>query len=189
MPNASGSVSQLISSLRCGDSTAQQQIWDRYYARLTAVARSRLRNSPMAVADDDDVVAQAIWNVLRRIESGQYDSLRNSDELWRVLATTTIHEAVSQIRYLLRRRRFSKALPVNLSCVASTDDANTLEASDFLAFILGALPDDDARRVFVLRLEDYSVGEIAREMERSVPTIERRLRRIRDVVTGIISDA
>ena len=46
--------------------------------------------------------------------------------------------------------------------------------------LLDTLPDDELRRIALLKLEGHSNAEIAANIDRSVPTVERRLRLIRD---------
>ena len=57
-----GSVTFLIGRLRAGDSHATQQLWERYFGRLVALARSHLQGVPRAAADEEDVVLSAFSN-------------------------------------------------------------------------------------------------------------------------------
>lgn len=49
---------------------------------------------------------------------------------------------------------------------------------------LAAPADPVLRQVAVWKLEGYANGEIAAKMDRSVPTVERKLRRIRQILTA-----
>ena len=51
-----GSVSRLIGDLRSGDPAAAQPLWERYFAQMVELARSRLRATARkdAVSDEED---------------------------------------------------------------------------------------------------------------------------------------
>ena len=48
------------------DSAAQQQLWNRYFARLAALARTRLTGAPQRDADEEDVVLSAFNSFFAR---------------------------------------------------------------------------------------------------------------------------
>lgn len=181
-----GSVSLLIQSLRSGDSAAQQEIWMRYLPRLRVLARRRLKDSPQTVADEDDVVIQAYWTILRRLQNGEYGDLQNRQQLWRLLSSATCHKAVSQIRFMTRKKRCSVQELYPDSVSADGNVAEEFELAELICGLLDALPDDEARRICVLRLDGNSVSEIAENIQRSVPTVERRLRLIRQIFASEI---
>jgi hypothetical protein len=51
-----------IHKLRAGNPLAAQYLWERYNQRLVALARSKLRNRPWGVADEEDVALSALEN-------------------------------------------------------------------------------------------------------------------------------
>jgi DNA-binding NarL/FixJ family response regulator len=59
--SSAGSVTHWLNHLKNGDErAAQQALWDRYFERLAALARVRLRHHPCRVADEEDVVLSAL---------------------------------------------------------------------------------------------------------------------------------
>ena len=47
-----GSVTCWLQQLQAGDQTAAQELWNRYFARLVGLARSKLRGAPRRAADE-----------------------------------------------------------------------------------------------------------------------------------------
>ena len=54
-----------------------------------------------------------------------------------------------------------------------------------VAKIMDRLPDQTLRTIFVLRAEGYKNEEIAQELNVSVATVERKRRRIRDLLSEL----
>src|SRR5262245_62417052 len=47
-----GSVSHWLGQLKAGDRAAAQPLWERYFRRLVALARTRLQGTPRRAADE-----------------------------------------------------------------------------------------------------------------------------------------
>ena len=59
MPDADdGSITRWIAGVKGGDLAAAQPLWERYFARMVELARSRLRDPDGP--GDDDLLAQAV---------------------------------------------------------------------------------------------------------------------------------
>lgn len=191
MTIANGSVTCLIAAVRQGDLQAEERIWERFRLPLSAVAHRRLHRNSRALVEDEDVVTDAVCSVLRRLRDGQYTELADRSDLWRLLRTVTIHKAVSCNRYSARQKRHGgDVAPVSdeffRSQAASHDDLLAADAEDFLDHLLSLLPDQELREICVLRLDGDSIERIAQQVGRSVPTIERRLRLIREVWSEVV---
>lgn len=179
-----GSVSQLISALKNGESNACDQLWERYCRQLMGYTRNRMSHNIHVISDEEDLVLMAFSSVFRRVESGQYPNLVDRHGLWRLLAhiaTRKLHDAA---RYAGRQCR--SATTVSLSTlpnggVASSDSAADAipEFADLLTHLLGLLPNEGLRKVCLLRLDGFTNSEIASRLDRSITTIERRLGLIR----------
>ena len=53
------SATVLISQLRNGDEEAARLLWDRFFAQLITLTRSRLQTSSRAMSDEEDIVLSA----------------------------------------------------------------------------------------------------------------------------------
>ena len=75
-----GSVTIGLEHLKAGDVDAASPLWHAYFARLVSVARGRLRSSPKAIADEEDVAVQygdKAWVSL----GGKFDVPQTGDAL------------------------------------------------------------------------------------------------------------
>jgi RNA polymerase sigma factor (sigma-70 family) len=187
----SGSVSEWIEELRAGESGAATCLWNRFYAHLLRIARRRLNGSSRRVADEEDLVAAAFESFFQRLQTGQFPDLHGRSELWALLVTITERKAVNSVRRHMSAKRGGGRV-----CHESTFSAPQGPDRDaLLARVEGEVPspdriaamcemmerlDDDLRHIVVLKLDGFTNEEIAQRVNRSVATIERRLRLLRD---------
>lgn len=100
-----GSVSHWISALKDGDSAAAQQLWERYYRRLVALARKKLQFRHCPAADEEDVVQNAFHSFFHAVAQGRFPQLDDRDSLWRLLVVITANKALQQLRHEHRQKR------------------------------------------------------------------------------------
>ena len=184
------SVTHWLPGVRVGDGWALSQLWSRYYQRLVALARRRLGPAHGGICDEEDIAAEAMQSFFRRARAGSYPEIGNRDELWRLLAAITKRKAISQLRHDHCRKRFAGESNESLDSSRWADDLVRGAASDWspeeqvifretLTHLLAGL-NEELREIAVSRLQGYTLVEIAGQIGRSVPTVERRLRLIRE---------
>jgi DNA-directed RNA polymerase specialized sigma24 family protein len=195
-----GSVTGWIGDLKDGDRAAMEPLWDRYFRRLAALARKRLRDSPRAGAvDEEDVALSALNSLWDRISTGQLPDVRGRDELWRLLVVIAARKVIGHIRHEGRQKRGGGRV-VNEAVLAAADgsDADALArfvaaepTPEFVAMVaeetarrLDSLPDPMLRQVAVLRMEGHSNAEVAERLGCVVRTVERKL----DVIRSLWGD-
>src|SRR5262249_50229784 len=88
-----GSISRWLDQLAQGDRLAAEQLWRRYFHRLVGLARSKLRDTPRRVADEEDVALSTFDSFCRRAEQGQFPDLADREGLWALLMTMTSRKA------------------------------------------------------------------------------------------------
>jgi DNA-directed RNA polymerase specialized sigma24 family protein len=103
--NTEGSVTQWLVRLQAGDQAAAQPLWERYFHRLIARARARLREAPRRAADEEDVALSAFESFCRGVEGGRFPQLADRDDLWRLLVTLTARKSCHLIRDQGRQKR------------------------------------------------------------------------------------
>jgi DNA-directed RNA polymerase specialized sigma24 family protein len=188
--SASDSMTAWIARLRTGDDYATTRVWRGYYQRLVGFARKRLGPWRRSTCDEEDIAAQALHSFFRRAERGGFPKLQTRDDLWRVLATITKRKVMNQMRYARAQRRASSdasdSTPTEttagdlLACVGPLPPSTAeLYYGETLEQLLGLL-DEELQQIALAKLYGYTNVEIAARVRRSVPTIERRLRLIRD---------
>ena len=128
--------------------------------------------------------------------AGNYPYLRDRDGLWRLLVTITAHKACNYIRSEKSQKRgggnvtttplYSELahsiIHETLTNLAGNGPNPELRIvlADSLDHLLAMLSDGEMREIAVSKLQGLSNEEVAEKIQRSVPTVERRLRLIRD---------
>jgi RNA polymerase sigma factor (sigma-70 family) len=200
----SGSVSQWIDRLKAGDESAADHLWRRYYRRLLGLAHKKLGDAPRRVVDEEDVVVKAFQSLFEGARQGRFPDLHDRHDLWHLILRITERKAYDQLRAQTRKKRGSglvggeSALAdrerasagasrggEGINQVADPEPTPAMAAEMIESFdrLLGLLDDDQQRQIALSKLEGYSNREIAGRIGCSVPTVERRLRLIRDIWT------
>jgi DNA-directed RNA polymerase specialized sigma24 family protein len=195
-----GSVTGWLGNLREGDLAAAQPLWERYFARLVAVARGKLRkvHRGRAAADEEDAALSAFNSFCAGAARGKFPQLSDRDDLWRLLVVITARKALGQARRQHRKKRgggrvvaevdlFGSELGAADGSLAGLERiAAAGPTPEFAAMmaeecqrLLDALDDDELRKVAVSRMEGYDNDEIALQLGCARRTVARRLDLIR----------
>jgi DNA-directed RNA polymerase specialized sigma24 family protein len=195
-----GSVTRWIGLLKGGDPRAAHHLWQRYFHRIVALARTRFGHAPRAVADEEDAALSAFRNLCEGAADGRFDQLQDRDDLWRLLAIITARKAADLRKQQGRFKRgggkvlratelgtggHPESLAQGFERLASGDPTPEFAAMMAEEFHrrLGAL-DDELRQVALLRLEGHSNDEIADHLGCARRTVARRLEQIREAWAG-----
>lgn len=188
-----GSVSLWLGRLRAGEQAAAQPLWERYFRRLVALARAKLKGGPRRVADEEDVALSAFDSFCRAAERGRFPQLADRDDLWHLLVVLTARKACDLLRREGRHKRGGGRTPD--PGPARPDEPDPLEqvlgrepTPEFAAQVaeecqrlLALLADRELEEVALAKMEGYTTEEIARRQGRTTRTVERKLRLIRDI--------
>ena len=181
----------LVASFRSGDDAAATALFERYFARLTALVQSRLGARLRARVDPDDVALSAYRSFFVRAAAGQFELCETGD-LWRLLARMALHKLSHQIdRHTAEKRAVSMEEQLSdshdlASAEPSPDEAAAI--SDELEFVMRSL-DETERRTLELRLQGELIEAIAAELRQSERTVRRTLVRVREVLLKRLPDA
>jgi RNA polymerase sigma factor (sigma-70 family) len=181
------SVTRWIERLKQNDPEAFPALWERFFARMLAVARQRLGNAPRRIADEEDVVVAAFERFHHGVRHGRFPRLNDRNDLWAILFTIITRQAARQLQEQGRVKRGQGQVRGDsaLQAAALPDDAPTpaeaLLLQETLTDLLDSLGDHSLRQIALARMEGYSNAEIARQIGRSEVTVERRLRLIREL--------
>ncbi len=185
-----GSISIWIQRLQDGQDDAVDAIWHRYHQRLLRVASSLLPSSARQEADEEDIVSGTFHSFFRRVQQGSFTELEDRNELWHLLSRMARRKAINMIRHQRRQKRCNDLQPANDAPPpmdqfhASTPAPQwSLIEPESIRELLGTL-DEGLREIAVCRLQGFTNQEIAAQIRRSVPTVERRLRLIRQQWEG-----
>lgn len=192
---ASGSITAWLGSLRQGEVAAAQKLWNRYSEELTTAARLRLGQSNRSVEDEEDVALSVFRVICLGAAKGRLADINSRDELWWLLLSVTKQKAIDCVRRSSANRRgggrvvqeSALHLPTEMGSEFSLDQlAGDSPTPEFLVALdeqfsrlLALLRDDQLRQVAILRIEGYSVPEIAEMMSIGTRSVERKLQLIR----------
>ena len=178
-----GSVTHWISELKEGDqAVAQQELWNRYFSRLVALARAKLRNAPRRVEDEEDVALSAMNSFFRGARRRRYPELCDRTQLWPLLVRITARKAVNQLkRHRAKKRGGGVDDSEDIEKIVGHEPTPELaaEVAEQCNRLLGALENNSLRKVARMKLEGYTNSEIAEELDVVERTVGRKLRHIR----------
>jgi DNA-directed RNA polymerase specialized sigma24 family protein len=181
-----GSVTKAFRSLSEGNADAMQQLWERYFALLVALARRRLQDRRHAhFADEEDVALSALLSFHRRARRGDFPNIRDRDDLWVRLVGLTMQKVIDLKRMHGAAKRGAGLVVQNLELdeLVSQDPEPEFIVSwtEDLQQRLEALGDETLREVAVMRMGCHTIEEIAQRFGRSQSWVHRRLREIRKI--------
>jgi DNA-directed RNA polymerase specialized sigma24 family protein len=194
-----GSVTRWIAGLKDGDRQAAQPLWERYFARMAGLARSRLRAVRFkdAACDEEDAALSAFESLCAGLARGQFPQLSDRDDLWRLLVVITSRKVLVQARQQLRQKRGGGNVRPASDLAGDSDDEDELlvrvvstePTPEFAAMVaeeyrrlLDRLGNDALRQVAILRMEGATGDEIAAKLGCTRRTVVRQLSLIRRVL-------
>jgi DNA-directed RNA polymerase specialized sigma24 family protein len=192
--SADGSVTTWLGLLRAGNAAAAQELWQRYYTRLVAVSRERLRGTSRRAADEEDVALSAFHSFCQAAANNRFPQLGSRHDLWQVLLMLTARKAYQErLRQSALKRggrpdtageggRFCAAFEdCNLEEVLGSEPSPelTVMLAEEFEHLLTRLPNDALRQLARLRLEEYTNAEIAARLGCTERTVQRKLALIR----------
>jgi RNA polymerase sigma factor (sigma-70 family) len=190
-----GSVTRWVTALKAGDAAAAQPLWERYYRRLVALAREKLRSARRREADEEDVVQNAFHSFFEGVSRGRFPQLHGRDNLWRLLVVITARKALDQLAHERSQRQGGGTLqgqPRIYPKEAGWDEAAieqvvgeeptpefAAQVAEEYQRLLDLLADDTLRQVAVWKMEGLTNDEVAERLACSRRTVARKLETIR----------
>jgi DNA-directed RNA polymerase specialized sigma24 family protein len=153
------------------------------------LARRRLNGrASRRITDENDVAQSAFASFFRRAEHGRFPQLNNSADLWRLLIVITGRKIGSRVRRqnCLKRRHpdcngVDEWEAVDLDVIVGNEPTPEFWAIAMESFqeLLSRLDGPVLCSVAIMKMEGYTNEEIAKRLNSSLSTVERKLRRIR----------
>jgi RNA polymerase sigma-70 factor (ECF subfamily) len=179
----------LVTRLSRGEKDAETEVFQRYAARLIALARTRLDPRLKARVDPEDIVQSVFQSFFVRRDEGKF-SFDDSGGLWAILVTMTIRKCHRKWEYHtalqrdVRRETAPPAAREGESTIAFEPPCPepTLEEAAALSEMLEQLMarlDERGRQVLTLRLQGHTIPQISDQVGRSERTVHRLLDDIR----------
>ena len=74
---------------------AQEELWNRYFQRLVALAKTKLDGINKGLGDEEDVALSAFNSFFEGAPAGEFPRLTDRTNLWPLLATITVRKAIN----------------------------------------------------------------------------------------------
>jgi DNA-directed RNA polymerase specialized sigma24 family protein len=191
-----GSVTRWIGALKDGEQAAAQPLWERYFQRLVQLARAKLRTVRHgATADEEDAALSAFDSFCAGVARGRFPRLDDRDDLWRLLLILTARKLVDQARHAGRQKRGggrvldeaalngpdTDAGPTGLDAIISPEPTPAFAAlvAEEHRRLLNTLGDETLRRIATLKMEGYTLEEIAARLGCARRTVVNKLQLVR----------
>ena len=186
-----GTISNLLDDLKAGPEDAQQRaqrlLFEYFYEQLCSFARRKSKGLNRAVEDEHDAVNSALGSVFNAIENEKLPKVDNRNELWSIMAAFTAWKVHAQRERQFAKKRGAGAQPTNLQEEAASIvpvDANAI-LSETISNVRESL-DEGLRAVFDLRMTGHTNVETAVILKCTERTIERKLKKIREICDEFI---
>lgn len=202
MPSSSNDITVLIRKIEAGDSESVAELWQHCFKRLQVYCRRRLPDHLRRVLDEEDVALSAIKSFCLGAQEGKFGPIEGRDELWKLLYCIAARKAGFSVRHQQALKRgggqvlgesafaageaatpFDDAVQNGIAEVADAQRAPT-DIEHFLndcEDLFEQLDSDELRTIAILRIEGYSVAEIADRTGSAQRSVERRLNLIRQI--------
>lgn len=198
-------VSSWVLHLADGDEETANKLWNEYFGKLVRLARRKLEGMPLRELDEEDVALSAMHSFYRGMAGNKFETLRNRDDLWKILVTITARKATAKLRRHYAQKRGGGG--VRGESVFERSDGASDGRGDGIGNVLGSEPtpelalavaedcqglldqlqDETLRQIALMTLEGYRTEEIAVKLGCVRRTVERKLERIREIWANEVS--
>jgi RNA polymerase sigma-70 factor (ECF subfamily) len=194
-------IPEFHSLLKARNDEAVRLVVGMFDRRLRGLASAQMPPAVKVKEEPEDVVQSVFKSFFRGLDSGVVDRVDDLDDVWAILATITVRKAHRRNRKWL----FTKKTCVNRELTADREDANAdpvgrlfgrepapeeaVMLVDLVQWMLGKITDEVARKVVVMWLQDYRPAEIATATGRSVETVFRIQRKVREAMKRKFAEA
>ena len=188
--DTAGSVTVMIRLLRGKDRTQVPVLWELYFERLARLAHPIVRFGPMAArGTEEDAALSAINDFCNGIAEGKFSYVDGREVLWGTLAKITERKAMQRVRRWTKEVSFEDLPPGSssgddgagqLAIVEPTDEYKGL-VNLVLAELIEKLENPLWRQAVLLRLEEYTVPEIAARLGKCREAVYVWFRAIREI--------
>jgi DNA-directed RNA polymerase specialized sigma24 family protein len=192
------SVTRWLDGVKTGEDESTSRFVERFYDPIVRLVQRRLPAVARRGGDEEDVALSALRSFLGRVQQGQFSRLENRDDLWRILVTISKRKAAKHIaRETAEKRGGGKVRGESVFLRPGDDPAGGLDeiaesrptaqeqcelldcVEQILSF-LEELDDETLRAIAVFKSHGIGDTQIARELNCSTRTVERKRKRLRE---------
>lgn len=172
---------------RCaeGEKEAATELYLRYFEKLRRLAQHQTSRKLTARVNSEEIVQSVFRTFFRRVSGGQY-RIAESDELWKLLLVMTLNKIRRAAQFHHAQKRDvgkTRSIDWSQSDLKALESGSDVEAHSVLKLTideeLATLPEKH-RDMIRLRIDGYSLPEIAGLTGRAQRTVERVLQSFRE---------
>lgn len=178
------SSQELLQDYRRGDDAAAAAIFDRYVARLEALARSRLGGMLRRRVDPEDIVQSAFRSFFMHAREDAF-TLNAAGDLWRLLAAITLNKLHGQCeKHAAQKRNAHREVAHASAELAQATAPTTADLAAVIEEIHLALKSLSPieQRALALELEGHSLADIGHTLGKSERSTRRYLAEAREKI-------
>jgi RNA polymerase sigma-70 factor, ECF subfamily len=174
----------LLGQWRAGDNQAAAEVFARHSPRLLSAARSRLASFLSTRVDPEDIVQSTFKSFFRKAGNGGYLA-PDSGDLFNLLIVIAMRKVNAKADYhQAASRDIRRTSESDVEPIANCSDEQPLRELCLTIDDLCQSLSPIQKQIVALRLESYSVAEIAEQTQRSKRTVERELQSFRKLLSG-----
>lgn len=187
MESSIGSVTVWVKQLPAGDLAAQEAIFRRYQEPLVAYAAFRLKQLGVRATEADDIAQEVFMGLFRRTVDGKMPDLIDRDDLWlklRRICGDRVKDARRK-RTLNTESALGDGVDVSVVGLARVAEQHfddcvlTLEHGLLQHYLRQRSP--DLPEIASLRMQGYSIDQIAEKLQLPPRTVDRRVQWINEL--------
>lgn len=163
-----------------GDPAAATRLFEQHAPKLMGVARSRLSAILRSTVDPEDIVQSTFKSFFRRASAGGYAAPKAGD-LFNLLIVIAMRKINAKADYHTASRRDVRKTRSTGDDILQDPHGNEPAVQELCLTIAELLEgfNETQRTIIALRLEGFTVQEIADRCQRSNRTVERELQAFR----------
>jgi DNA-directed RNA polymerase specialized sigma24 family protein len=179
------SITHWVTLLKEGNLSAAQPLWERYFASLVRLARSRLPQA--GDVDGEDVALSAFASMCLGAAAGRFPQLTDRDDLWRLLIFITAQKIAEELRRRNTLKRGARLERVDETVLAQVigDEPTpefTVMVAEQVQHLLDRLDNDQLRQVALWKMEGHTNQEISQRLGCALRTVANKLELIRTLL-------
>lgn len=176
-----GSVTVWLRQLPAGEHEAQEMVFRRYQSELVGYAAYRLRQLGVCLVEAEDIAQEVFMNFFRRTSVGQMLNLDDRETLWLKLQRI----CGDRVKDARRKRSLATESAIDsiehqsLAGLAAVADQHfdecilSIEHSLLHRYLTERSP--DLPEIASLRMQGYTIDEIAEQLRMAPRTVDRRI--------------
>lgn len=175
----------LIRRIRNGDESAATALYERYATRVKGLVSQQMGDYLKVNVEPEDIVQSVFKSVFRGVTSASYQAPA-SGSLWHLIAILAIHKVRSKARHQTASKRdLRRTESLDELSIAEFGQVSPQEWEVATRECLEKLTEAE-QQVIGLRIQGYTVEEIASQLEKSRRTVERLLQAARDELARML---